>query len=102
MRRGLAHDVLRVAGDGRDLEAGPLEHERQPGAHQRLVLADHDAHGSSAQHACARAERALDPQPAAERLDAVGHRADAVATACAPDSVVADVDPQLPGGRARG
>ena len=41
-------ELLRIARRGYHVEPALLEHVRQPGPQQRLVLADHDSHGNSA------------------------------------------------------
>src|SRR5690606_22232073 len=48
VRAGLADQVLGVGGPPHHLVPALLEQQDEPLAHQRLVLADHDAHGTSA------------------------------------------------------
>ena len=68
-----------------------------PSRSEHAVLGDHDAHGISARSRVPPPVRAPDPQPAVERLDAVGETAQARAAlgVGAADSVVDDLDHDL-------
>ena len=81
--------------------AGVLEEPGEAFAQERLVLGDHDPHGSSAVTTVPRAGRAVDAEAAAERGDAVGHAGETrpLGGTRAADAVVADARP--PGCRCR-
>ena len=81
-----------------DLEPVVGEQALEPFAEEHAVFGDHDAHGTSALHPGAAADRRPDPQPAAERLDPIGEPAQAGSTfgVGATDTVVDDLDDERP------
>ena len=72
-----AEHVLGVAERRDDLVAGVGEEAAQALAQERLVLGDHDPHGSSAISAVPAPSVALDPERPAARRDAIGQPAQA-------------------------
>ena len=71
MLRDRRAQAVGVADGSDDLVAGVLEQPAEPLPQQRLVLGDHDAHGSSAVTIGSAAGRAVDRHGPAERRDAV-------------------------------
>ena len=89
--------VRRIAGDGHHLDPALLEHQCRALAHQRLVLADHDPHGTSTARSFRRRTGCRPADPPAEGVDAIGDAAQPGAPVVArpADAVVADLHAQV-------